>query len=91
MRPKRLLLRHVVRVHLGDTHNTGRTFTRYGEGMSLKSDVARIQSDATRSESERIWAAIALIAARFDSKSIKIVRFVSYKFTTMTESGFEQR
>lgn len=43
-------------------------FTRYGEGMSLKSDVARIQSDATRSESERIWAAIALIAARFDSK-----------------------
>ena len=68
MRPKRLLLRHVVRVHLGDTHNTGRTFTRYGEGMSLKSDVARIQSDATKSESERLWAAIALIAERFDSK-----------------------
>ena len=32
-----------------------------------------------------------VLAARFDSKSIKIVRFVSYKFTTMTESGFEQR
>lgn len=38
--------------------------------MSLKRDVARIQSDISKSESERVWAALALIASHIDEKEV---------------------
>ena len=37
--------------------------------MSAKSDINKIRADRSLTESEQLWAAITLLAKRFDDKS----------------------